>query len=108
MRVLAGFFQIVCNCRHSVLIGFYDNIGLTGQFGGGNPAQENLRSVGGSGRLVFYFKLYRPGTGSDHASTKEHLKDTDPVQLLKKASRVLQCDLERVKNMRRPLPRKNT
>jgi hypothetical protein len=90
MRVMAGFFQLVCNCRHRVLIGFYDNIGLTGQFGVGNPAQENLRSFGSSGSLAFHFKLYRPGNGSSHASTKEHLKDTNPVQLLKKASRVLQ------------------
>ena len=29
---------------------------------------------------------------------KSIIKDTDPVQLLKKASKVLQCDLERIKN----------
>jgi hypothetical protein len=32
---------------------------------------------------------------------KSIIKSTDPVQLLKKASRVLQCDLERVKNCAR-------
>jgi len=82
---MAGFFQLVCNCRHPVLIGFYDNIGLTGQFGVGDPAQENLRSVGGSGSLVFYFKLYRPGTGSGHASTKEHYKRYGSGAVVKKS-----------------------